>query len=223
MPAAAKRHSIHAALDGVVPRKAMESALQREEVRFGTARAPGVLELVPCAKGLVLRVPRRQVLRGSAQQRSLLQALHAQRLATLTLGACEPRILDTVMRWLAERPDMAALPLGLWLDRTLAMPAFSLALQHPARVGAVVTVNAQLDTDLTGLPRVNAATLLLLLGAHAADQELHRRAMALLQCVKRLEKVPLPASGVARAGTVDAVAEIASAWLARHLTQRRLL
>jgi hypothetical protein len=61
------------------------------------------------------------------------------------------------------------------------------------------------------------------LGGTPSQRASQQQAMAQLQCNKRLESVPLPASGAAGAGAVEAVAQIASAWMATHLSDRRML
>jgi pimeloyl-ACP methyl ester carboxylesterase len=118
---------------------------------------------------------------------------------------------------LAQRADLAALRLGLWLDLDAAMLALALAARHPARVGAVVSVNPRLQGDAPVLGGVQAATLLVRLGADEAQALAQQQAMLHLHCRKRLEQVPLSARGAADDGAADAVAQIAADWLATHL------
>jgi putative phosphoribosyl transferase len=182
--------------------------------------APGLLQTQPHALGLVLLPPRPMPWFGSAQQPRLLQALHSRQLSTLTLAA--RRTPGVALRWLSSQPDLARLPLGLWASGAAALQALSLAAQNPARVGALVTINAELDGDLHELSAVNAATMLLVLGQDKAQLALQQQAMKALHCDKRLEWIPQPAQP-ADEGAVDAVVQIAGAWLQRHLAGRRML
>lgn len=199
----------------------MAAALQHEAVPLGPAGKPAVLEVVPQAAALVLMAPRSRLLRSRRHQRRLLDALHARGLATLGLDT--PAQLLPAVHWLARRPDLAGLPLGLWLDRQAALQALELAARQPARVGAVVVVDALLDAEASVLPQVHAATLLMQLGADPARMAEQHKVLARLRCNKRLESVPLPASGAAAEGAVEALAQIGSAWMATHLSARRML
>jgi hypothetical protein len=187
-----------------------------------TEPRPGLLQAPPRALGLVLLPQRPLPLRGVAQQRRLLRALHRRELATLSVAAQQAP--GRALRWLAGQPDLARLPLGLWGGGTRTRLALALAAQHPARVGAVVAINARLDAHDPVLGAVNAATLLLVLGHDDTLLATQQNIMKALRCDKRLEQVPLPAPAQpGDDGAVDAVIEIASAWLLRHLAGRRML
>ncbi len=183
------------------------------------SRAPGRLQTPPQALGLVL-LPRPLPWRSDAQQQRLLHALHGRRLATLTLAA--RHTAGMALGWLNSQPDLARLPLGLWARGAGTRQALVLAAQHPARLGAVVALNAELDTSDPLLSQVNAATLLLVLCLDATRAAEQQPAMKALRCEKRLEWVPLPAQPSGD-GAFDAVVQIAGDWLLRHLAGRRML
>lgn len=199
----------------------MDAPHRSQAVPLAAARQAARLTFAPRVLALVLVAPQARLLRAAGHRQRLLAALHERGLATLDLD--KPGQLAPALRWSAQRPELADLPLGLWLDGEGAQPALELAARQPARVRAVVVVNPQLGADGPPLAQVHAATLLIQLGAEPAPPLALRHLLAHLGGSRRLESVPLPPARAARAGAIEAVAQLASAWMATHLAHRRIL
>jgi putative phosphoribosyl transferase len=126
--------------------------------------------------------------------------------------------LGLAMDALAARADTAPLPLGLFGASTGAAAAILAAVDRPGRVSAVVSRGGR--PDLAGpraLSSIRAPVLLIVGGHDVPVLALHREAMRLLPRETRLEVVPGATHLFEEPGTLERVADLATAWFAEHL------
>jgi pimeloyl-ACP methyl ester carboxylesterase len=109
------------------------------------------------------------------------------------------------------------LPVGLFGASTGAAAALAAAAARPQQVRAVVSRGGRPDLAQAALPRVRAATLLIVGGLDAVVIGLNERAAAQLRCEHRLEIVEGATHLFEEAGTLEAVAQLARHWFALHL------
>jgi dienelactone hydrolase len=126
------------------------------------------------------------------------------------------RRLEAATDWLLQDADTGALPLGYFGASTGAAAALAAAAQRPA-VRAVVSRGGRPDLAGPALPRVRAATLLVVGGEDAPVIALNRQAYELLRTEKRLVIVPGASHLFSERGTLEAVAALASEWFEQHL------
>jgi putative phosphoribosyl transferase len=176
-------------------------------VRSGSRQAPG--EFAPAGQGigLVVCAELPDGAAGAGRQQ-IVQVLRQYRLGTLWVAL--PR-LDEALGW----------RVGLFTGGVAAAAALRLADERPARVAAVVSCNGRADLAGAALPRVQAPTLLIVGAADAGLLAPNSTAMRALRCEKRLELVPGAAPTFEEPGAIDAVAQLAGAWFARHLPDAR--
>lgn len=202
-----------------------------EAVRIGAAQRPGEFEPVGQDIGVVLFAAGLDGTAPSAS-RPLVQVLHGYCLATLRVELLAPaerapraraadlalpaRRLGEALDWLLQRTDLADVRVGLF-GADGAGTLLRVAAEQPARVGAVVLCNGRPELAGDWLPRVQAPTLLIVAGQEAGLLERNRAAMPRLRCNKRLEVVPGAKRRFSEPGALDAVAQLAGAWFARHL------
>ncbi len=205
----------------------------REDVRIGPQRLPGTLERMPQAIGMVVFAHGSGSSRLSPRNRQVAEALHGYRLSTLLLDLLTPAeaedracVFDidllaervgAALGWLAARPDLAQLRVGLFGASTGAAAALKAAADRPGRVAAVVSRGGRPDLAAPRLGDVQAPTLLIVGGADTEVLRLHREAMRLLRCNKRLEIVPGATHLFEEPGALDTVAHLAGTWFATHL------
>lgn len=127
------------------------------------------------------------------------------------------RRLLAAVRWAADQPDLAGLPVGLFGASTGAAAALRAAADAPERVAAVVSRGGRPDLARDALPRVRAPTLLIVGGADEPVLVLNRQALGLLLCEKRLEVVPGAGHLFEEPGALERVAELACRWFVRCL------
>jgi putative phosphoribosyl transferase len=161
------------------------------------------------------------------QARELAGVLHGCGLSTLQLESPREAGLDgfadclcDVLDWLHESGDR--MQLGLLGADAGATAALQAAAEQPACAAAIVAIAAEPRRLTKLLPRVQAPTLLIVGGDDAGLLDDHRQALRALGCTKRLEVVPATGPLLAGPGTLDAVAHLAGAWFARHLSPSRL-
>lgn len=126
------------------------------------------------------------------------------------------RRLEAATDWLMQDAQTRALPLGYFGASTGAAAALVAAAGRPS-VRAVVSRGGRPDLAGAALPRVRAATLLIVGGDDVPVIGLNRQAYELLETEKRLEVVPGASHLFEERGTLEAVAALASEWFARHL------
>lgn len=204
----------------------------------GTERLPGVLELPPGPRGMVLfahgsgssrRSPRNSYVAGELRRAGLGTLLldllsrdegseYEHRFDIALLGAR----LDDAARWLADEPETKGLALGLFGASTGAAAALQLAASRPDEIAAVVSRGGR--PDLAGgeaLARVRAPTLLIVGGEDHAVIEPNRQALRELTCEKELAVVRGATHLFEEPGALAEVARLAARWFKGYLGTRR--
>jgi putative phosphoribosyl transferase len=215
----------------------MVLSLQRETVRIGKLALPGEFDAVAEALGVVVFVHGSGSSRSSPRNRFVAGVLHGHRLSTLLFDllteaeaadrrnvfdiALLARRVDEALAWLHSRPDLRALPVGLFGASTGAAAALCAAADAPQRVAAVVSRGGRPDLAAAHLARVQAPTLLIVGGDDVEVLALNRQAMRQMACPQRLEVVPGATHLFEEPGALDIVAELAARWFAEHLSNAR--
>ena len=119
--------------------------------------------------------------------------------------------------WSRLDPDVRGLPVGLFGASTGAAAALMVAADRPNVVRAVVSRGGRPDLAGAALSLVRAPTLLIV-GAHDATVlALNERAARLIPGEVTISIVAHATHLFEEPGTLDQVAELASAWFAEHL------
>lgn len=197
----------------------------------GRVRLPGTLCLPEHASGLVLFAHGSGSSRLSARNNRVAGRLRGAGMGTLLFDLLtEPegavrrnafaitllaeRLLAAT-RWLhRERPG---LPIGYFGASTGGAAALVAAADRPDLVDAVVSRGGRPDLARDALPRVTAATLLIVGGDDPAVLQLNRDAFAQLRSIKRLEIIPGASHLFEEGNTLDEVADLAGRWFAKYL------
>lgn len=135
------------------------------------------------------------------------------------IGLLASRLVD-VTRWLAGRPDTAALPVGYFGASTGGGAAVAAAADPRVTVAAVVSRGGRPDLAGSALPLVSAPTLLIVGARDPEVLGLNRdaqRAMSSAECA--LAIVPGATHLFEEPGTLEAVATLARDWFVEHLTR----
>jgi putative phosphoribosyl transferase len=130
--------------------------------------------------------------------------------------------LQGVTRWATAEPATRELPVGYFGASTGAAAALRAAADAPDVVRAVVSRGGRPDLAADALPRVRAATLLVVGSLDETVLGLNRQAAASLQCVHRLIVVDGADHLFTRAGALAEVALLAAGWFGEHLAAGEL-
>lgn len=191
----------------------------------------------PVPHGLVVFVHGSGSSRFSERNRSVAAALRRRGLATLLfdlLTAAEERRdrrdaslrfaipllaerLIAVLDDLSARPELTALPIGLFGASTGAAAALIAAAARPQQVAAVVSRGGRPDLAAAVLAQVRCPTLLLVGGRDPEVLALNRLAAERLQAPHRLEVVAGASHLFEEPGTLAQVADRAADWFVDHL------
>lgn len=199
-------------------------------------RLPGLLQLPDrAARGLVIFAHGSGSSRLSPRNQFVAGRLHAAGLATLLFdlltddeAADRRNVFDIALLaarlgdaldWQQTRAEVATLPTGLFGASTGAAAALVAAAEHAGRIAAVVSRGGRPDLAGPALPRVRAATLLIVGGADDVVLELNREAAAQLTCEHALRIVPGATHLFEEPGTLETVATLAADWFTLHLTE----
>ncbi len=125
--------------------------------------------------------------------------------------------LEQAHGWFRETEDVRSLPVGYFGASTGAAAALWAAADRGDEVRAVVSRGGRPDLARPRLSQVRAATLLVVGGADAIVLELNREALDELRCEKELRVVPGATHLFEEPGALEAVADAAADWFARHL------
>lgn len=115
--------------------------------------------------------------------------------------------------WVLQQDRLAGLPLGYFGASTGAAAALAASCRWP-EVVAIVSRGGRPDLAGDTLPKVRAATLLVVGGDDDVVIGLNREALARLQCEARLEIVPGATHLFEEPGTLEQVADHAARWFA---------
>ncbi len=126
------------------------------------------------------------------------------------------RLVDAT-RWAGSEQALRRLPFGYFGASTGAAAALVAAAELSDRISAVVSRGGRPDLAGDDLPKVTAATLLLVGGEDTPVVDLNEQAHALLRCEKRLTIVPGATHLFEEPGTLERVAQLAAEWFLEHL------
>jgi len=125
------------------------------------------------------------------------------------------RRLSGATHWVLQQQRLRDLPLGYFGASTGAAAALAASCDWPA-VLAVVSRGGRPDLAGPALPRVTAATLLVVGGDDDVVIGLNEEALARMRCEARLEIVPGATHLFEEPGTLERAASLAAGWFAGH-------
>jgi putative phosphoribosyl transferase len=203
------------------------------EILVGDHQLSGFLNIPEGAKGIVLfalRSGRGRYRTGNQYDASVL---HRAGIATLLLDLLDEREADirakvfdikvlahrlkTATAWVQEKEQIRSLRPGYFGVSTGAAAALVAAADQGTDVRAIVSRCGRPDLADEVLPRISAATLLIVGAGDKPLIEINHRALARLQCVKELKIIP-GATHVFPEPEFEEAARLASQWFRRHLT-----
>lgn len=206
-------------------------------VTAGGIHLGGNLSVPGEACGLVAFVQGTRSSRFSPRSRMLATRLSQNGLATLQFDLLTPeevaidrrtralrfdveklaRRVVFVTDWLRENRATADLELGYFGSSVGAAAALMAAAHHPDRVKAVVSRGGRPDLAIEVLPKVRAATLLIVGGDDPVVEQLNQHAFAYLNCEKRIEIIPGATHSFEERGSLERVGELAANWFTAHM------
>jgi pimeloyl-ACP methyl ester carboxylesterase len=127
------------------------------------------------------------------------------------------RRVAQVVRWSKNQPELAEVKIGLFGSSTGAAAAL-VAAADCDDVAAVVSRGGRPDLAGDALRRVTCPTLLIVGGFDEVVIGLNEEAKAHMVCPTELVIVPGATHLFEEAGTLEQVAELASAWFVRYLS-----
>ena len=127
------------------------------------------------------------------------------------------RRVAQVVRWAKHQPELAEAKIGLFGSSTGAAAAL-VAAADLSDVAAVVSRGGRPDLAGDALRRVACPTLLIVGGFDEVVIGLNEEAKAQMVCPTELVIVPGATHLFEEAGTLEQVAELASAWFVRYLS-----
>jgi putative phosphoribosyl transferase len=206
-------------------------------IRANEVMLQGTLGVPDRASGVILFAHGSGSSRFSQRNRFVARVLRDANLGTLLLDLLSPEEerIDEVTRhhrfdigmlanrlvaaidWLADEPDTAGLPVGLFGASTGGGAALVAAAQRPKRVRAVVSRGGRPDLAADALPLVDAPTLLIVGARDEPVIDLNERARAAMHGDVRLEIVPRATHLFEEPGALEQVAQQARDWFTTHL------
>lgn len=211
----------------------------RLNIELADARLLGDLLLPDGARGLVVFVHGSGSSRLSPRNQQVASYLGERGVATLLFDllteaeerldriTCELRFdiplltqrLVAVIDWLAARPELEHLPIGLFGASTGAAAAILAAIQRPQRVKAIVSRGGRTDLAGSELQRLHTP-ILQVVGSHdPVTLGLNRKVSRALVCEQCLEVVPRATHLFEEPGTLQEVARLAGEWFEVHLRE----
>ena len=209
-----------------------EPTVKAAGVRIGTQALAGELTLPHRPLGIVVSADAHDGQGLASRQAALVATMAHKGLGTLLFNPLTPvelhgrqRVLDMpllssriaqALAWLAEWPELKALPVGLLGVNQGASVALHAAACAPRRVFALVTHGGRPDLAGARLRQVQAPTLLIMGSDDLGLLELGRHAARDLPCTRQIEVM----AGAALPGgqlLSDEAAALASRWFVQHL------
>ena len=201
------------------------------------AALAGNLSIPTDARGIVVFAHGSGSSRNSPRNRFVADTLRAAGLATLLMDLLTEaeeaedvrtlalrfdigllaRRLASATDWLAQQPDVSALPVGYFGASTGAGAALVAAAERPDAVAAVVSRGGRPDLAGQSLGSVRAPTLLIVGEADEPVIEMNRDAMRQMSALAHLEIVPGATHLFEEPGALEQVATLARAWFAHYL------
>ncbi len=201
------------------------------EVLFGNLNIPEsatALVLFAHGSGSSRHSPRNQFVArtlNNARLATLLFDLLAQEEEALDLRTREHRFNIGLLaerlvhgtRWAKQQEETRDLRIGYFGSSTGGAAALVAAAKIPQDVGAVVSRGGRPDLAGDTLPKVQAATLLIVGGNDDIVIELNEQARDQMRCKVKLEIVPAATHLFEEAGALEKVAQLASDWFVNHI------
>ncbi|MEK7683979.1 MAG: alpha/beta family hydrolase [Verrucomicrobiota bacterium] len=207
------------------------------QITAGTATVAGDLVVPARADGIVLFAHGSGSSRFSPRNCYVAQALRQAGLATLLMDLLTPeeervdlrtaehrfdipllaRRLAACVDWLTQQVETKDLAIGLFGASTGAAAALMAAADRASAVRAVVSRGGRPDLAAATLPRVQAATLLIVGGNDYPVIGLNRQVLAQITSEKRLEIIPGAGHLFEEPGALEMVAQLAGQWFRRFL------
>ncbi|MFM1769484.1 MAG: hypothetical protein RJA22_2013 [Verrucomicrobiota bacterium] len=134
-----------------------------------------------------------------------------------------PRLAQRLLaatRWVGRQPEGERLGIGYFGSSTGGAAALVAAARLGPAVDAVVSRGGRPDLAGDALPRVTAATLLVVGAWDDVVLELNQRADEALRCPHRLAVVPRATHLFEEPGALEEVARLAAEWFRGHLKPR---
>jgi len=119
--------------------------------------------------------------------------------------------------WIKVNPALNNLPIGYFGSSTGGGAALVAAAEEKPLVKAVVSRGGRPDLAEQALPKVRAATLLIVGGEDAPVIEMNQSAFERLDCEKKLEIIPGATHLFEEPGTLDEAAQLAAKWFKKYL------
>jgi dienelactone hydrolase len=205
-------------------------------IPVGRIRLHGDLTVPGDARGLVLFAHGSGSSRLSPRNRRVADVLHRSGVATLLFDLLTPdeeqedyftgqlrfniellaERLVLVTRWLAARNDTNDLSFGYFGASTGAAAALIAAAELEDLIQAVVLRGGRPDLAGDALPRVRAATLLIVGGEDHVVIELNQQAHSWLRSEKELKIIPGATHLFEEPGALPQVARLAADWFLNH-------
>lgn len=123
--------------------------------------------------------------------------------------------------WIAAQRETDSLGLGLFGASTGAAAALQAAARRPDDIEAVVSRGGRPDLAMEWLPKVTAATLLIVGGDDHPVIPLNQRAYDGLSAEREMIIVPGASHLFQERGALEEVARLAADWFVRHLAATR--
>jgi putative phosphoribosyl transferase len=207
------------------------------EVHAGPVGLSGHLTVPEAATGIVVFAHGSGSSRHSPRNRFVARVLNRDGLGTLLFDLLTPaeeldraNVFDIallghrlvqVTSWLRSEPAVGSLPVGYFGASTGAGAALWAAAEPGTDIGAVVSRGGRPDLAADRLATVTAPTLLIVGGHDEVVLELNRQAGAQLRCEHGIEVVPGATHLFEEPGTLEAAANLASAWFTGHMVRAR--
>src|SRR5213596_848536 len=206
------------------------------QIPAGSATLDGNLTIVAQAKGLVLFAHGSGSSRHSPRNQFVVRTLNDAGLATLLFDLLTPeeesvdlytgehrfdinllaKRLVHATNWAKQQEETKDLNIGYFGSSTGGGAALVAAAELPEDVGAVVSRGGRPDLAGEALPKVKAATLLIVGGEDHVVIELNEQARAQMKCECKIEIVPGATHLFEEPGALEHVAKLASDWFLLH-------
>lgn len=128
------------------------------------------------------------------------------------------RRLEGAVHWVDAQANLSELPIGLFGEGAGAAAAIEVAAELPHIVSAVVLCGGRPDLAFRNLRQVSAPTLFIVGSLDADGLQVNRRSMESMAptTIRSLEPVEGATHLFEEPGTMDRVAELATAWFERY-------
>lgn len=192
----------------------------------------GILVVPPQAQGVVVFAHGSGSGRLSPRNQFVARKLQEQGMATLLMDLLSEdeeddraNVFDiellsnrllTAQRWLGNYSETRGLGVGYFGASTGAGAALVAAAKNPDNIFAVVSRGGRPDLADQFLPKVKAATLLIVGGNDDLVLQLNQKALKQLNCEHSLKIVPGATHLFEEHGALEQVAHLASVWLQKH-------